>query len=293
MRIAGWGEWFLLVALVGMSLSCASKGREMVPYGEAGLYWRASADFQRGRYAEAREKLQALLNQYPGSVLAPEARLGVARTYFEERLYNEARSEYQKFLQLHPAHERLDEALYHIALASFHQMERVDRDQSMTRRAVRAFQQLLAEVPDSPYAPEARARLREARLRLAEKELEVGLFYLRREEYAAASGRFTLVLREYAGLGLEGEALYSLGEIARTRGEEAEAAAAYRRVIAEFPDSPFAVAAGKRVGIQVEARPAQPPEAKSSRNPSLLDLLKDSWTDFRETFRMGAPGVPY
>jgi outer membrane protein assembly factor BamD len=261
----------------------------MLPYGEAGLYWRANADFQRGRYADAREKLQALLNQFPGSVLAPEARLGVARTYFEERLYNEARSEYQKFLQVHPAHERLDEALYHIALASFRQVERVDRDQSMTRRAVQAFQQLLAEVPDSPYAPEARARLQEARRRLAEKELEVGLFYFRREEYAAASGRFAMVLREYAGLGLEGEALYYLGEVARARGEQSEAAAAYYRVIAEFPDSPFAVAAGKRLGVQVEARPASPPEAKSSRNPSLLDLLKDSWTDFRESVRVGAP----
>jgi outer membrane protein assembly factor BamD (BamD/ComL family) len=159
----------------------------------------------------------------------------------------------------------------------------------MTRRAVQAFQQLLAEVPDSPYAPEARARLQEARRRLAEKELEVGLFYFRREEYAAASGRFAMVLREYAGLGLEGEALYYLGEVARTRGEQSEAAAAYYRVIAEFPDSPFAVAAGKRLGVQVEARPASPPEAKSSRNPSFLDLLKDSWTDFRESVRVGAP----
>lgn len=290
MRTAGSRRWVLLLVALGVAgLSCASRGREMLPAGEAGLYWRANADFQRGRYAEAREKLQALLNQYPGSVLAPEARLGVARTYFEERFYNEARSEYQKFLQLHPAHERMDEAIYHIALSAYHQMERVDRDQTMTRRAVQAFQQLLTEVPDSPYAPEARARLQEARRRLAEKELEVGLFYLRREEYAAASGRFTLVLREYAGLGLEGEALYSLGEIAHARGEQAEAAAAYHRVLTEFPHSPFAAAAGKRLGIQVEARPAATPEGKSSRNPSLLELLKDSWTDFRESVRVGAP----
>ncbi|MGH7361817.1 MAG: tetratricopeptide repeat protein, partial [Candidatus Methylomirabilales bacterium] len=83
--------------------------------------------------------------------------------------------------------------------------------------------------------------------------------------------------------------LYYLGEIARARGERSEAEAAYRRVITEFPDSPFAAAAGKRVGVQVEARPAATPEAKSSRNPSLLDLLKDSWTDFRESVRVGVP----
>lgn len=279
----------LVLAVAGMGLSCASRGREMLPHGEGGLYWRANADFQRGNYAEAREKLQILLNQYPGSVLAPDARLGVARTYFEERLYHEARSEYQKFLQLHPAHERIDEALYHIALASFRQMERVDRDQSMTRQAVQGFRHLLTEVPDSPYAPGARAHLAEARRRLAEKELEVGLFYFRREEHAAAAGRFTLVLREYAGLGLDGEALYYLGEIARARGDEVEAAAAYHRVLTEFPDSPFAVAAGRRVGVLVEARPAATPEAKSTRNPSLLELLRDSWTDFRESVRVGAP----
>ncbi len=289
MRTAGWRGWFLLVALAGISLSCASKGREILPYGEAGLYWRASADFQRGRYAEAREKLQALLTQYPGSVLAAEARLGVGRTYFEERYYNEARSEYQKFLQLHPAHERMDEALYHISLASFRQMERVDRDQSMTRRAVQGFQQLLTEVPDTPYAPEARTHLREARRRLAEKELEVGHFYLRREDYAAASGRFTLVLQEYAGLGLEGEAHYLLGELARTRGQQEEAKAAYLRVIAEFPDSPFAVAAGRRLGIQVEARPTTGPGPRTTRNPSLMELLKDSWAELRESVRVGAP----
>lgn len=289
-RVSRWGLLLVLVA-AGMGLSCASRGREMLPHGEAGLYWRANADFQRGNYTEAREKLQILLNQYPASVLAPAARLGVARTYFEERLYPEARSEYQKFLQLHPAHERIDEALYHIALASFRQMERVDRDQSMTRQAVQGFRLLLTEVPDSAYAAEARAHLAQARRRLGEKELEVGLFYFRREEHTAAAGRFTLVLREYAGLGLEGEALYYLGEIARARGDEAEAAAAYHRILTEFPDSPFAVAAGRRVGVRVEARPAATPdpEAKSTRNPSLLELLRDSWTDFRESVRVGAP----
>ena len=116
----------------------------------------------------------------------------------------------------------------------------------------------------------------------------MGSFYLRREEYPAAAGRFNLVLQGYAGLGLEGEALYLLGEVARARGAQEDARATYLRVIAEFPDSPFAVEAGRRLGVQVEARP-RGAEARSTRNPSLLELLKDSWADFRETVRVGAP----
>ncbi|MBI2081741.1 MAG: hypothetical protein HYT86_08480, partial [candidate division NC10 bacterium] len=51
MRARAWRCGLLLVlAAAGMGLSCASRGREMLPHGEAGLYWRANADFQRGNY---------------------------------------------------------------------------------------------------------------------------------------------------------------------------------------------------------------------------------------------------
>jgi len=246
----------LLCVSIAVAAGCAGPKKE-VSGSDQDLYQSAEADLQKKKFEDARQSLQRLINQYPDSELVAEARLQSARALFNQERYEEARAEYQRFLELFPEHERVDEARYYLGLSYFRQMERVDRDQSSAREAISQFQVIVKTMPDSAYAEDAGAKAAICRHRLAEKEMYVGGFYYTRGEYAAAVNRFNMVLTDYAGIGLDDEALYFKGE-ALWRLEQREASAeAFRRLVREFPESTFAARAASRLGVAlvVPARP--------------------------------------
>ncbi|MGH7409789.1 MAG: outer membrane protein assembly factor BamD [Candidatus Methylomirabilis sp.] len=249
-------------ALVVLSLpGCAildrfTSRRVEVPGGsDQELMSRAETSIARKKYEEGRKNLQRLINQFPESELVPTARLSVGRSYFNERRYEEARAEYQRFIELFPQHERVDEARYYIGLSFFRQMEKADRDQSLSKKAIGEFQALLSEFKDSQYAADARAKLIQCRRQLAEKELYVGKFYVNRGSYGAAIKRFEAVLKEYPGSGYDDQALYYLGESLWELEQRGAAKVAFERLVSQFPDSDMAPPGAKRIGVTLTQNP--------------------------------------
>jgi len=280
----------LLVLLVPLSLilgACASTRDQMMPRNEEVLFWRANLEFMKGRYEEAREMLRFFVTQFPDSPLIPEARLGIARTYFQEEQYEQARAEYERFLNLYPRNERVDEALYYVGLTYFRQIERADRDQTAARRAVVAFRKLVSEVPDTPYREDAEAKISVARRRMATHEMDVGLFYLKRDKFNGAVGRFQGVIDRYNGTGLEPMALFYLGECYARMEEKGKAQEAYRQLLEKYPDSLWAVEAGDRLGVKVvlQSRPGEDQKNSEEATGGIWDLFKESWEDLKTTFK--------
>jgi len=260
----------------------------MAPTDAEGLFWRANYEFMRGDYEEAREKLRLFVTQYPENPLIPEARLGIARTYFEQGYYEQARVEYEQFLKFHPRHDRMDEALYYIGLSYFRQMEKEDRDQTAARQATVSFRRLMTEVPDTSYKEDAKEKTTIARRRLASQEIYVGLFYLKQEKFEGARGRFQQVLDHYTGTGLEPKAMFYLGETYADMGQEQKALEMYQQVLLQYPDSTWAVECGERIGIKVvqqantvEGNGKYPQESGGG----ILSLLKESWEEIKTGFK--------
>ena len=280
----------LLVVLVPLSFllgACSSTRDQMMPRNEEVLFWRANLEFMKGRYEEAREMLRFFVTQFPDSPLIPDARLGIARTYFQEEFYEQARAEYERFLNLYPRNERVDEALYFVGLTYFRQIERPDRDQTAARRAVVAFRRLLSEVPDTPYREDAEAKISVARRRMATHEIDVGLFYLKRDKFNGAVGRFQGVIDRYNGTGLEPMALFYLGETYAGMEEKGKAQEAYRQLLEKYPDSLWAVEAGDRLGVKVvlQSRPGEDQKNSEEATGGIWDLFKESWEDLKTTFK--------
>jgi outer membrane protein assembly factor BamD (BamD/ComL family) len=95
------------------------------------------------------------------------------------------------------------------------------------------------------------------RHRLAEKEMYVGAYYFKQGHYGAAVNRYNTVLKDYAGIGLDDEALYFKGE-ALWRLEQREASAqAFQRIVREFPESSYAPQAASRLGVAL-VKPVRP-----------------------------------
>lgn len=277
----------LLVPLLFLLGACSKSQDKMMPRNEEVLFWRANLEFMKGRYEEAREMLRFFVTQFPDSPLVPDARLGIARTYFQEEFYEQARAEYERFLSLYPRNERVDEALYFVGLTYFRQIERADRDQTATRRAVVAFRRLLSEVPDTPYREDAEAKIAVARHRLATHEINVGLFYLKRDKFTGAVGRLQGVIDRYNGTGLEPMALFYLGETYARMEEKGKAQEAYRQCLEKYPDSLWALQAGDRLGVKVvlQSRPGEDHKNPEEATEGIWDLFKESWEELKTTFK--------
>ncbi|MEL0012317.1 MAG: outer membrane protein assembly factor BamD, partial [Alphaproteobacteria bacterium] len=66
-----------------------------------------------------------------------------------------------------------------------------------TELALRSLEEVVRRFPDSRYSRDARLKVDLTRDHLAGKEMEVGRYYLTRENYLAAINRFKTVITNF------------------------------------------------------------------------------------------------
>jgi outer membrane protein assembly factor BamD len=69
------------------------------------------------------------------------------------------------------------------------------------------FERLVKKFPRSEYADNARRKIRECYINLAEYELYVGHYYFKRKKYRAAMDRYRYIVENYPDFGQYHEAL--------------------------------------------------------------------------------------
>ncbi len=194
-------------------------------------------------WEDARSYFRQLLDSYPRSQLAGDARLGIADTYFHQRgAGNRVLSiaEYRDFLTFFPNHPRADYAQYQVAYGHYQQMHSADRDQEPTLTAVEEFEKLIELYRNSRYAQEGQILLKECYERLAQSELNIGSFYLKQRKHCrAAIPRLETVVNRYPTFMGMDEAQFLLGEALRICKRPMEALPHYQKVVENFPDSKF------------------------------------------------------
>lgn len=213
----------------------------------AQIYDSGTRSYQAQRYEESERNFKALMEDFPLSEYAVEAQLKLGDVYYGMQRYEDANSYYTNFAALHPMHPKADYALFQKGMCNFKDVLSVDRDQTSTRKAIFAFQDLVSARPGSPYAPRAREMTAFLRNRLAERELYVARFYFKDRNYKGALGRLRDLLKSYPESSWTATALYYIGESYTGLGEKTLAEDAYAALIRDFPDSPFAGDARKRL----------------------------------------------
>jgi outer membrane protein assembly factor BamD len=208
---------------------------------------RAFLLFRTVDYPRAIEIFQDIIDNYPYSDQAVLAELAIADSYFAQGRYDEALSYYQDFPDLHPDHDQVPYTIYRSALCFERQSYDAQRDQSATREALSRLDRLLSKYPHSPHAHEAERLWRELRTRLGEQAMNVGDFYLVREEYVAAAERYRSILNQYPGLGLDAEALYKLGLCYARMDRPDEARRFFQVILENYEGSEIAEAAAELV----------------------------------------------
>ena len=198
--------------------------------------------FEGEKYRQARPYLQHAFEVEPNSATGREALLMVADALFAEggnTAMVQAEAKYRDFQNRFPTSERAAFVQAQVAASLSARMERPDRDQEVTRKALAAYEDLLRLYPTSPQAEAGAEPLREVRANLAAHELVVGRFYYRFGLPGAAANRLEYLLANFPAYAERDRALLYLGLAYQKMKKPEEASAAFSRLRAEHPQSPW------------------------------------------------------
>jgi len=192
----------LVIALTNLLSGCSWFGDDEVAIADSGeqqVYFEAQRHLENENFDMAVRTLQLLESRYPFGRYAEQAQLELVYAHYGAYEYEAAIEAADRFIRLHPQHPNVDYAYYMKGLAAFDMegdflakfvpTDDTKRDISHIQEAFAEFAQLLARFPDSPYAPDARARMVHMRNMIARHEIHVANYYFRRGAYMAALNR--------------------------------------------------------------------------------------------------------
>jgi outer membrane protein assembly factor BamD len=235
----------LVLAVAGLALA----GCKSSPTDDPILRLAAEESLAQGKELLAREKYERARPYFthafevePNSAIGREALLLAADTYYLQggsTNYVQAEAKYRDFLNRFPTSQQSAYVQFQIANSLAKRMEKPDRDQNVTRKALEAYQELIRLYPTSEYAAQAQEQMNAVLTNLAEHEFLIGRFYLRYGAPLAAVERFEYLLSTYPQYPEKDKVIYHLGVSYEQSNKPEEARKAFERLRAEYPQSPF------------------------------------------------------
>lgn len=176
------------------------------------LYETAFETFNKKQYPKAIEEFEEVERQHPYSEWAARAQVMAAYSAYRAGQFEDAVVILDRFVKLHPTHASTPYAYYLTALCYYTQISDVGRDQKMSENARAALRDVVERFPETDYARDAKIKLDLTEDHLAGKEMEIGRYYLKRNDYPAAINRFKFVIDHYQTTSHTPEALHRMVE---------------------------------------------------------------------------------
>ncbi len=228
----------LLVAALGLGACRSAPPYQGMDAQE--IYAHALEAYERGNWSESVRAFERLLITYPAFPQRIEARLYLARSFYQRGEYITAEAEFRRLLTTAPSHDLAPAASLGICQANAGLSPKAERDQSFTEQAVRACETTASDYAGTSEAGEARIIRHEMQEKLAEKDFLRAEFYYRRNLIDSALLYYQMVTEEYPETSWAPEALRMMYEGNLRIGYDSEAEAARTDLLQKYPDSPAA-----------------------------------------------------
>lgn len=204
----------ILLILIILTAACSgNKDKEIAPNQSVEqLYNQAKDALDENEYEDAAALFEEVEKQYPLSPWTKKAKIMSAYAHYKRKDYDTARYIMERFIKLYPSSSDTPYAYYLIALSYYMQITDIERDQKITENALNALKQVVNRYPNSDYGQDAKIKIDLVMDHLAGKEMEIGRFYLNRNNYIGAINRFKYVIHNYQTTSHIPEALHRLVE---------------------------------------------------------------------------------
>lgn len=238
---------FFLILLASLSLIACGNNKPKNETGDAqAVYERAAKSLASGNYQSAIQGMEFLSARYPFSSYTKQAQLDLMYAYYKSQQLESAIDAADQFIRENPTHARIDYAYYIKGLVYFEsgpgmleRLFRVDMSARPPRDAEKAFENfsiITRRFPTSRYLPDARQRMVYLRNRLAQYEVHVAEYYMKRGMFVAAANRSKFVLERYEGAPSTREALKVLVDAYRELGVDDLAVDVERVLSQNYPN---------------------------------------------------------
>ena len=208
------------------------------------------------RYDTAIKYLEKLEARYPYGRFAQQAQLDVAYAYWKNNERASAIAAADRFIKLYPNHDNVDYAYYLKGLVNFNENSGIfsaidnpdmsERDSKGTREAFDSFKELVQRFPESKYSADSQHRMRYLVNSLAQYEVHVARYYMKRGAYVAAANRAQFAVQNYPQAPALEEAVFIMVKAYDSLGMTDLRDAADRVMRKNFPESRYLTGKGGR-----------------------------------------------
>ena len=183
--------------LAALFLVCCSKKNVHVEEDLSPRFDKAMGYFDRGKYPRAKDEFDYIIMTDPGSKIANESQYYMAEALFQMEEYSDASISFDRYVRFSPNYTKIEKSRYRICECAILSSNAYQREQSQTHRALEQLQMFIEDFPESDLIRDAEIGILELRIKLAQKDFEVGRMYLKLEEYESALIYFRSVLNNY------------------------------------------------------------------------------------------------
>ena len=236
----------LLILSCLILAACSAQEKRPEEFSEREFYEQAREAMEDNNFLIASERLKQLESRYDFGQYAEQAQLEVIYTQHMMADMEASLASAERFIRLHPLHKQVDYAYYMRGLSVYElgfsfverytPSEQARRDPTPFRDAFNHFDELVRRYPNSQYNEDAQKRMIFLRDRLAQYEIGVGRFYMKRHAYLAAAQRGERVMLNYQGTSVVDDALALQVEAYKLLGQEFESNQALALLKLNYPE---------------------------------------------------------
>lgn len=202
---------------------------------------------EKGKYSAAIKHYEAIESLYPFGKVAEQSQLDIIYAYYEIEDNASALAAADRYIRLYPRNKNVDYAYYIKGVINMDRAQSwiqkiarinpADRELEPMQEAFNSFNQLVRYFPKSQYAPDALKRMIYIRQLIAQKELDIAKYYLKRKLYVASANRSSYVFKHFQGTPQSIEAIGVMVHAYRELGQNKMADDAAKILKMNFPDS--------------------------------------------------------
>ncbi|MBE0439872.1 MAG: outer membrane protein assembly factor BamD [Gammaproteobacteria bacterium] len=205
-------KYYILILLtLASTTSCSLFSKDPVQTKESWpverIYSEAKSALLMEDFVTAIQYYDQLEARFPFGDYAQQALLESAYAYYKSDEPEIAIATIDRFMRVYPLNPNMDYALYLKGLTNFTRdiglfekyipRDESQRDPGSARLALEDFTTLVNRYPKSNYSDDAAQRIVYLRNRLAQHEVNVANYYMRRGAYVAAANRGKYVIENY------------------------------------------------------------------------------------------------
>ena len=193
--------------------------------------------YENRDYLDAIDAFSMMKVKFAGTSVSDKAQYYLGMSYLKQEEYILAAYEFEYLLKNYTTSTLAVDGRDRLALCYVGLSPRWPLDQTYTYQAITELKNFLELYPTDKNSPEAEAKIRELRNKLAYKELRAAELYSTMDDYKAATIYYENIVNDYFDTDWADEALYGKIQMLITRKKPEEAKKEIERFETRFPKS--------------------------------------------------------